>query len=136
MTTLTRRDLLRLAAGATSFAATAKTQAKELVAKHSWPQLSTGDMLRAAIAAGSDLGKEAKGFMDQGALVPDALVIGLIEERIKEPDCGKGVVFDGFPRKTPHFCKTVNVFLRLVRKLLLKQGTDHIGHLLPPQGAF
>lgn len=74
------------------------TQAKRLSAERGWPQLSTGDMLRAAITRGSELGRRAKGFMDQGQLVPDELVIDLITERMKQPDCGRGFFLDGFPR--------------------------------------
>ena len=61
-------------------------------------QLSTGDMLRAAVASGSELGKKAKGIMERGELVPDALMVGLIEDRIAQPDCAKGFILDGFPR--------------------------------------
>ncbi|TAL16276.1 adenylate kinase [bacterium] len=74
------------------------TQAKKLVEKYGIPQISTGDMLRAALKAGTALGLEAKKFMDAGKLVPDEVVIGLIEERIKLPDCKKGFMLDGFPR--------------------------------------
>ncbi|MGK5082824.1 adenylate kinase [Bdellovibrionota bacterium FG-1] len=77
------------------------TQAKKLVVEHSWPQLSTGDMLRASIAQGTKLGLEAKSFMDRGALVPDAVVIGLINERAQSLDCNSGFVLDGFPRTIP-----------------------------------
>ena len=62
------------------------------------PQVSTGDMLRAALAAGTSLGVEAKGFLEAGQLVPDSIIIGLIEERLKEADAKNGVLFDGFPR--------------------------------------
>lgn len=72
-----------------------------MVAERKWPQLSTGDMLRAAIAKGTALGVQAKGFMDKGALVPDDVVIGLIAERTQEPDCSKGFILDGFPRTIP-----------------------------------
>ena len=65
------------------------------------PQLSTGDMLRAAIAAGTELGKKCKAIMDSGDLVPDEIVIGIIAERYDRPDCAKGAVFDGFPRTIP-----------------------------------
>lgn len=65
------------------------------------PQLSTGDMLRAAIVAGTELGKKCKVIMDAGELVPDEIVIGIIAERYDQPDCAKGAVFDGFPRTIP-----------------------------------
>ena len=74
------------------------TQAKLLVEKYGIPQISTGDMLRAAVAAGTELGKKAKEYMEKGQLVPDEVVIGLIEERLKESDCEKGFILDGFPR--------------------------------------
>ena len=77
------------------------TQANYIKDKYSIPQISTGDMLRAAVKAGTDLGKEAKGYMDAGGLVPDEVIIGLVKERIKEPDCEKGFLFDGFPRTIP-----------------------------------
>lgn len=65
------------------------------------PQISTGDMLRAAVKAGTPLGLAAKKVMDSGALVSDEIIIGLVLERLKEPDCGKGYLFDGFPRTIP-----------------------------------
>jgi adenylate kinase len=74
------------------------TQAKILQQDWGLPQLSTGDMLRAAIAAGTELGKKSKAIMDRGDLVPDDVVIGIIAERLDTPDCAKGAVFDGFPR--------------------------------------
>lgn len=74
------------------------TQAKTLVSKRGWVQLSTGDMLRAAIAAGSELGKRVKDIMDRGDLVSDAIVIELIEERLAEAEAAGGAIFDGFPR--------------------------------------
>jgi adenylate kinase len=74
------------------------TQSKILTEKRGLPQLSTGDMLRAAIAAGTPLGLASKALMDKGALVPDETVIGIIAERYDQPDCVKGAVFDGFPR--------------------------------------
>jgi adenylate kinase len=77
------------------------TQAKKLVDKYGIPQISTGDMLRAALKAGTELGKQAKTFMDAGKLVPDSVVIGLIEERIQQADCAKGFMLDGFPRTVP-----------------------------------
>ncbi len=77
------------------------TQAAFIIEKYGIPQISTGDMLRAAVKAGTALGLEAKKFMDAGGLVPDAVIIGLVKERIKQPDCGKGFLFDGFPRTIP-----------------------------------
>jgi adenylate kinase len=74
------------------------TQAKILTERRGLPQLSTGDMLRAAIAAGTPLGLSSKALMDKGALVPDETVIGIIGQRYDQPDCAKGAVFDGFPR--------------------------------------
>ncbi|MFX1674835.1 adenylate kinase [Paraburkholderia sp. A2WS-5] len=62
------------------------------------PQISTGDMLRAAVKAGTPLGLEAKGYMDDGKLVPDALIVGLVKERLAQPDCANGYLLDGFPR--------------------------------------
>jgi adenylate kinase len=74
------------------------TQAKKLWSERKLPQLSTGDMLRSAITRGTQLGMEAKKFMDQGQLVPDEVVIGLIKEKSESPDCKDGYVLDGFPR--------------------------------------
>ncbi len=74
------------------------TQAKRLVEKYHIPQISTGDMLRAALKQGTPLGIEAKKYMDAGGLVPDSVVIGLVEERIQKPDAGNGYMLDGFPR--------------------------------------
>ena len=74
------------------------TQAQFLVAKYGIPQISTGDMLRAAMKSNTPLGKEAKSYMDRGALVPDPLVIELVKERVREPDTAKGFIIDGFPR--------------------------------------
>ena len=74
------------------------TQAKVLWKERLWPQLSTGDMLRSAIDRGSQLGQEAKVFINQGKLVPDSVVVGLIEERISNSDCKDGFILDGFPR--------------------------------------
>jgi adenylate kinase len=77
------------------------TQADVLVGKFGIPKISTGDMLRAARAAGTTLGKEAEGYMNSGRLVPDAVVIGLVDERLENPDVAPGFVLDGFPRTVP-----------------------------------
>src|SRR5659263_408967 len=77
------------------------TQAKKLTQAFDIPQISTGDMLRAAVKNGTALGKQAKAFMDAGGLVPDEVVIGIVKERLAEPDCGKGFILDGFPRTIP-----------------------------------
>jgi adenylate kinase len=74
------------------------TQAKILQDEWDLTQLSTGDMLRAAVAAGTELGKRCKAIMDKGDLVPDEVVIGIIAERLDQPDCANGAIFDGFPR--------------------------------------
>jgi adenylate kinase len=74
------------------------TQAKRLSQAHGWAHLSTGDMLRAAVAAGTEIGLKAKAIMERGELVPDAVVIGIIADRIAEPDCASGFILDGFPR--------------------------------------
>ena len=77
------------------------TQANFIKDRYQIPQISTGDMLRAALKEGTQLGLKAKEYMDAGKLVPDEVIIGLVKERIKEPDCKKGFLFDGFPRTIP-----------------------------------
>lgn len=77
------------------------TQAKLMIDKWQIPQVSTGDILRAAVREGTPLGVEAKGFMDRGELVPDRVVIGIIAERLKEDDAAEGFILDGFPRTIP-----------------------------------
>lgn len=76
------------------------TQAKLIEDKHGMKQLSTGDMLRAAVAAGTETGRKAKEIMDRGELVPDAVVVGIIADRLDQPDVRKGFILDGFPRNT------------------------------------
>ncbi|WP_202319609.1 adenylate kinase [Archaeoglobus neptunius] len=74
------------------------TQAKRVSEKYGIPQISTGDMLREAVANGTELGMKAKEYMDKGELVPDEVVIGIVKERLQQPDCNKGFILDGFPR--------------------------------------
>jgi adenylate kinase len=74
------------------------TQAKFIIDQYGIPQISTGDMLRAAITEGTEMGMEAKKFMDEGKLVPDSTIIGIIKDRLSEEDCKKGFILDGFPR--------------------------------------
>ncbi len=74
------------------------TQSQRLVTKHGIPQLSTGDMLRAAVAAGTEIGRQAKAVMDAGGLVSDEIVVGIVADRIEEMDARKGFILDGFPR--------------------------------------
>ncbi len=76
------------------------TQAQKLVAEYGFAHISTGDLLRAAIKAGTKLGKKAKGYMDAGQLVPDELVVDLVKERLEADDAQKGFILDGFPRNT------------------------------------
>jgi adenylate kinase len=77
------------------------TQAKKLIDKFQIPQISTGDILRAAVKEGTAMGKKAKEYMDAGKLVPDEVVIGIIKDRLKQADCQKGFILDGFPRTVP-----------------------------------
>src|SRR6185503_11258333 len=74
------------------------TQAKRLAERLGVPHISTGDILRGAAAAGTPLGKQARRYMDDGALVPDSVMVGLVEERLAQPDAGRGFILDGFPR--------------------------------------
>jgi adenylate kinase len=77
------------------------TQAKMLVERFGVPQISTGDILRAAVKEGTPMGVKAKSFMDSGALVPDEVVVGIVEERLQKDDCAPGFILDGFPRTVP-----------------------------------
>jgi len=93
------------------------TQAQRLMADHGWPQISTGDLLREAVASGSELGKRAKATMDAGELVSDELVLGIIRERVARDDCRDGFVLDGFPRNLAQ-AKGLEAVLAEIRQLL------------------
>lgn len=93
------------------------TQAKKLIEEYKIPQISTGDILRQSVANGTPLGKEAKSFMDKGELVPDSVVLGLVEERLKQGDTGKGYILDGFPRNTAQ-AKALDTILKNLGKPL------------------
>ncbi|WP_417914805.1 adenylate kinase [Candidatus Electronema sp. JM] len=90
------------------------TVAKLLTAIDGSVQISTGDILRGAVQAGTELGKEAEGYMKRGDLVPDSLIMGIMEKRLQEPDCAKGFLLDGFPRTIPQ--------AEELKKLLVKLG--------------
>ena len=92
------------------------TVAKLLTALDGSVQISTGDILRGAVKAGTPLGKEAQGYMDRGDLVPDSLIMGIMEQRLQEPDCQKGFLLDGFPRTIRRPTSSV----RLLKKLNIK----------------
>ena len=77
------------------------TQAEQIVEQYGIPHISTGDMFRAAMKEGTELGLEAKSFMDKGELVPDEVTIGIVRERLSKDDCKKGFLLDGFPRTVP-----------------------------------
>jgi adenylate kinase len=96
------------------------TQAKRLERDYGIPQLATGDMLRAAVASGSELGQQAKKVMDAGELMPDDLMVRMIEDRIQQDDCKKGFILDGFPRTTAQ--------AEALDEMLQKRGTglDHV----------
>ncbi|HYE71204.1 MAG TPA: adenylate kinase [Aquabacterium sp.] len=89
------------------------TQAAYICQKYGIPQISTGDMLRAAVKAGTELGMAAKKVMDAGGLVSDDIIIGLVKERIAQPDCAKGFLFDGFPRTIPQADAMKNAGVKL-----------------------
>ncbi len=93
------------------------TQAKQLDTEFDWPQISTGDLLRSAVAAGTELGKKAKATMEAGNLVSDELVLGLIEERIAKPDAKDGFILDGYPRNRAQAEDLDRVLRRLNIKL-------------------
>ncbi|MCB2187764.1 MAG: adenylate kinase [Deltaproteobacteria bacterium] len=96
------------------------TQAKRLIEAYGIPQISTGDMLRAAVKNQTQLGLEAKKFMDAGGLVPDEVVLGLVKERLAQPDCDKGFMLDGFPRNVPQAEELDKILAGL------KKDIDHV----------
>jgi len=93
------------------------TQAEKIVAKYHIPHISTGDMFRAAIKNQTELGLEAKSFMDKGALVPDEVTIGIVRERLAEADCQKGFLLDGFPRTVAQAEALENILASLEKKM-------------------
>lgn len=93
------------------------TQAAKLVEEFATPHISTGDILRAAVKNQTELGKKAKGYMNAGDLVPDSLIIDLMDERLREPDCEKGFILDGFPRTTAQAVALDDMLVRLERPL-------------------
>lgn len=96
------------------------TQAEKIVNKYEIPHISTGDMFRAAISQGTELGLKAKSYMDQGALVPDEVTIGIVRERLAQKDCDKGFLLDGFPRTVPQAEALDNLLEELGKKI------DHV----------
>jgi adenylate kinase len=96
------------------------TQAQTLAQAHHIPHISTGDILRAAVAQQSDLGKKAQSYMDKGELVPDQLILDLVEERLNQPDVGKGWILDGFPRTVTQATFLDNLLSQI------HQSCDHV----------
>lgn len=130
------------------------TQAKKLVDSCGIPQISTGDILRANVREGTELGLAAKAYMDKGELVPDEVLIGIIKNRLKEQDCCKGFILDGYPRTVPQadalavilkeICKPIDVVLnlevpdevlvdRISRRLMCKCGASYHTITNPPK---
>ena len=93
------------------------TQAKKIAAKYNIPHISTGDIFRANIKNGTELGKKAKTFMDQGLLVPDELVVDLVVDRVNQEDCANGYVLDGFPRTIPQADALTKALAELGQKM-------------------
>jgi adenylate kinase len=96
------------------------TQAKKMVEQYHIPQISTGDILRAALKEKTRLGLEAKQYMDQGRLVPDEVVVGIVQDRLKAPDCQGGFILDGFPRTVPQ-AEALGITLKA-----MKRGIGHV----------
>jgi adenylate kinase len=93
------------------------TQAEKIIEKYGIPHISTGDMFRAAMKEGTELGLQAKSFMDKGELVPDEVTIGIVRERLSKADCQKGFLLDGFPRTVPQAEALENLLVELNRKI-------------------
>jgi len=93
------------------------TQAEKIVEKYGIPHISTGDMFRAAMKEGTELGLQAKSFMDKGELVPDEVTIGIVRERLSKEDCQKGFLLDGFPRTVPQAEALENLLVDLNREI-------------------
>lgn len=93
------------------------TQAERIVEKYGIPHISTGDMFRAAIKEGTELGLKAKSYMDKGALVPDEVTIGIVRERLSKEDCQKGFLLDGFPRTVPQAEALEQILASLNKKI-------------------
>ena len=93
------------------------TQAERIVEKYGIPHISTGDMFRAAMKEGTELGLQAKSFMDKGELVPDEVTIGIVRERLSKDDCQKGFLLDGFPRTVPQAEALENLLADLTKKI-------------------
>lgn len=106
------------------------TQAKFLTETFRIVQISTGDMLRAAVTAGTPTGLKAKAFMDAGELVPDNVIIKLVEERIKEPDCANGFLFDGFPRTLAQAQAIVEAGIKIDHVIEIDVDEEEIVHRL------
>jgi len=100
------------------------TVAKLLTQLDGSVQISTGDILRGAVANGTDLGKQAKAYMDRGDLVPDELIMGIMEKRLQEPDCKKGYLLDGFPRTIPQAEQLKTLMARIGEKLDMVVNID------------
>lgn len=100
------------------------TQAKELIEKFNIPQISTGDILRSAIANGTELGLEAKKYMDNGNLVPDEVVNGLVKERLAMPDCNSGFIMDGYPRTVAQAEELDKILTSLGKKMEMVIALD------------
>lgn len=102
------------------------TQAQFITSELGIPQISTGDMLRAAVKAGTELGRQVADVMNSGGLVTDAIIIALVKERIQQPDCAKGFLFDGFPRTIPQAQAMVDAGIDIDRVIEIQVGDEEI----------